>query len=143
MRELNKAIQENLGSQIAEWLSELRAFKKSVKKGSVLKKIWLIDIQTFNGGKEYEKGCGYSPCFFGTLKDCGAAIRVALTSIFKELEKQGFKPRIITSFDDEKIAKGACRIYYTIKGKNCYRELKPVCFELADSIEATKKFMEL
>ncbi len=143
MRKLDNAIKENLGTQMGEWLSELRQMRKSVKSGTALKRIWLIDIQTFNGGKEYESGCGFSPCFFGTLKDCQSAIRVALTSIFKECEKQKYKPRIVTSFEDAKIAKGACRIYYTIKGKNCYRELKPTSFELADSLETAKKIMEI
>lgn len=142
MRKLDNAIKENLGTQMGEWLSELRQLKKSAKKGTVLKQIWMIDIQTQIAGKEYLEGCGYSPCFFGSLSECEKAIRAVGAETFKELEKNNNKPRIISSFDSDKIAKGACRIYYTLKGgKNCIREFRPVAFGLAENLAKAKEMM--
>lgn len=97
---------------VAELLSELKHFRALGKKGHLTKKIWLIDIQTFVGGKEHINGCGVSPCFFGSLKECQSAIRACAASVYKKLENNKQKPRLVTSYDEEKIAKGAVRVYY-------------------------------
>ena len=104
----------------------------------------MIDITTQIGGKLHEAGCGFSPCFFGSLKECESAIRACANACFKQLEADKCKPRIVVSFDSEKIAKGAVRLYYTeMKSKkNAFREFRPVAFELADSLEKAKQLME-
>ena len=141
---LTKQIKANLGTELAELLSELKQLRAERKKGHASKVIYMIDTTTQIGGKLHEAGCGFSPCFFGSLKECESAIRACANACFKQLEADKCKPRIVVSFDSEKIAKGAVRLYYTeMKSKkNAFREFRPVAFELADSLEKAKQLME-
>ena len=141
---LAKQIKANLGTELAELLSELKQLRAERKKGHASKVIYMIDTTTQIGGKLYEAGCGFSPCFFGSLKECESAIRACANACFKQLEADKCKPRIVVSFDSEKIAKGAVRLYYTeMKSKkSAFREFRPVAFELADSLEKAKQLME-
>lgn len=137
-------IKKHTGTELAEYLSELKYLRAKQKKGHSQKVIYMIDTTTQIGGKLYEAGCGFSPCFFGSLKECESAIRACANACFKQLEADKCKPRIVVSFDSEKIAKGAVRLYYTEKGskKSAIREFRPVSFELADSLEKAKQLME-
>ena len=137
-------IKKHAGTELAEFLSELKYLRAKQKKGHNQKVIYMIDTTTQIGGKLHEAGCGFSPCFFGSLKECESAIRACANACFKQLKADKCKPRIVVSFDSEKIAKGAGRIYYTEKGskKSAIREFRPVSFELADSLEKAKELME-
>ena len=141
---LAKQIKANLGTELAELLSELKQLRTERKKGHASKVVYMIDTTTQIGGKLHEAGCGFSPCFFGSLKECESAIRACANACFKQLKVDKCKPRLVVSFDSEKIAKGAVRIYYTKKGsrKSAIREFRPVSFELADSLEKAKQLME-
>ena len=141
---LASEIKKHAGTELAELLSELRFLRAKQAKGHNQKVIYMIDTTTQIGGKLYEAGCGFSPCFFGSLKECESAIRCACAMCFKALKRDKCKPRLVTSYDSEKIAKGAVRIYYTEKGskKSAIREFRPVSFELADSLEKAKQLME-
>ena len=141
---LAKQIKANLGTELAELLSELKHLRAEQAKGHASKVVYMIDTTTQIGGKLHEAGCGFSPCFFGSLKECESAIRACANACFKQLKADKCKPRLIVSFDSEKIAKGAVRIYYTEKGskKSAIREFRPVNFELADSLEKAKELME-
>lgn len=142
---LASEIKKYAGTELAELLSELKHLRAERKKGHASKVIYMIDTTTQIGGKLHEAGCGFSPCFFGSLKECESAIRACANACFKQLEADKCKPRIVVSFDSEKIAKGAVRIYYTEKGskKSAIREFRPVSFELADSLEKAKDLMGL
>ena len=142
---LGKQIKANLGTELAELLSELKHLRAERKKGHASKIIYMIDTTTQIGGKFHEAGCGFSPCFFGSLKECESAIRACANACFKQLEADKCKPRIVVSFDSEKIAKGAVRIYYTEKGskKSAIREFRPISFELANTLEKAKELMGL
>ena len=142
---LAKQIKANLGTELAELLSELKHLRAKQKKGHASKVVYMIDTTTQIGGKLHEAGCGFSPCFFGSLKECESAIRACAHACFKQLEADKCKPRIVVSYNSEKIAKGAVRIYYTEmqSKKNALREFRPVAFELADSLEKAKQLMEL
>ena len=135
---------KHAGTELAEFLSELKYLRAKQKKGHNQKVIYMIDTTTQIGGKLHEAGCGFSPCFFGSLKECESAIRACANACFKQLQADKCKPRLIVSFDSEKIAKGAVRLYYTEKGskKSAIREFRPVSFELADSLEKAKQLME-
>ena len=141
---LASEIKKHAGTELAEFLSELKYLRAKQKKGHNQKVIYMIDTTTQIGGKLHEAGCGFSPCFFGSLKECESAIRACANACFKQLQADKCKPRLIVSFDSEKIAKGAMRIYYTEKGskKSAIREFRPVSFELADSLEKAKQLME-
>ena len=141
---LASEIKKHAGTELAEFLSELKYLRAKQKKGHNQKVIYMIDTTTQIGGKLHEAGCGFSPCFFGSLKECESAIRACANACFKQLKADKCKPRLIVSFDSDKIAKGAMRIYYTEKGsKNtAIREFRPVSFELADSLEKAKQLME-
>ena len=141
---LASEIKKHAGTELAEFLSELKYLRAKQTKGHNQKVIYMIDTTTQIGGKLYEAGCGFSPCFFGSLKECESAIRACANACFKQLKADKCKPRLIVSFDSEKIAKGAVRIYYTKKGsrKSAIREFRPVSFELADSLEKAKELME-
>ena len=137
-------IKKHAGTELAELLSELRFLRAKQAKGHNQKVIYMIDTTTQIGGKLHEAGCGFSPCFFGSLKECESAIRACANACFKQLEMDKCKPRLVISFDSQRIAKGAVRIYYTKKGskKSAIREFRPVSFELADSLEKAKELME-
>ena len=137
-------IKKHAGTELAEFLSELKYLRAKQKKGHNQKVIYMIDTTTQIGGKLHEAGCGFSPCFFGSLKECESAIRACANACFKQLKADKCKPRLIVSFDSQRIAKGAVRIYYTEKGskKSAIREFRPVAFELADSLEKAKQLME-
>ena len=139
-----REIKKHAGTELAELLSELKYLRAKQAKGHNQKVIYMIDTTTQIGGKLHEAGCGFSPCFFGSLKECESAIRACANACFKQLEADKCKPRLIVSFDSQKIAKGAVRIYYTKKGskKSAIREFRPVSFELADSLEKAKQLME-
>ena len=141
---LTSEIKKHAGTELAEFLSELKYLRAKQKKGHNQKVIYMIDTTTQIGGKLHEAGCGFSPCFFGSLKECESAIRACANACFKQLKADKCKPRLIVSFDSDKIAKGAMRIYYTEKGskKSAIREFRPVSFELADSLEKAKQLME-
>ena len=141
---LASEIKKHAGTELAEFLSELRFLRAKQAKGHNQKVIYMIDTTTQIGGKLHEAGCGFSPCFFGSLKECESAIRACANACFKQLKADKCKPRLIVSFDSDKIAKGAMRIYYTEKGskKSAIREFRPVSFELADSLEKAKQLME-
>ena len=141
---LASEIKKHAGTELAEFLSELKYLRAKQKKGHNQKVIYMIDTTTQIGGKLHEAGCGFSPCFFGSLKECESAIRACANACFKQLKADKCKPRLIVSFDSDKIAKGAMRIYYTEKGskKSAIREFRPVSFELADSLEKAKQLME-
>ena len=141
---LASEIKKHAGTELAEFLSELKYLRAKQKKGHNQKVIYMIDTTTQIGGKLHEAGCGFSPCFFGSLKECESAIRACANACFKQLKADKCKPRLIVSFDSQKIAKGAVRIYYTEKGskKSAIREFRPVSFELADSLEKAKQLME-
>lgn len=140
---LASEIKNHKGTELAEHLCELKLIKAQLKKGHLLKKIWLIDISTYVGGKIHDKGCGFSPCFFGSIKDCESAIRACGASIYKELEKNKQNPRLQSSYNSDKIAKGAVRVYYKEKAtkKDSFREFRPICFNLADSLDKAKDLM--
>ena len=142
---LASEIKKHAGTELAELLSELKYLRAKQAKGHNQKVIYMIDTTTQIGGKLYEAGCGFSPCFFGSLKECESAIRACANACFKQLEVDKCKPRIVVSFDSEKIAKGAVRIYYTEKGskKSAIREFRPVSFELAGTLEKAKELMGL
>ena len=141
---LASEIKKHAGTELAEFLSELKYLRAKQKKGHNQKVIYMIDTTTQIGGKLHEAGCGFSPCFFGSLKECESAIRACANACFKQLKADKCKPRLIVSFDSQRIAKGAVRIYYTEKGskKSAIREFRPVAFELADSLEKAKQLME-
>ena len=141
---LASEIKKHAGTELAEFLSELKYLRAKQKKGHNQKVIYMIDTTTQIGGKLHEAGCGFSPCFFGSLKECESAIRACANACFKQLKADKCKPRLIVSFDSQRIAKGAVRIYYTEKGskKSAIREFRPVAFELADSLEKAKELME-
>ena len=141
---LASEIKKHAGTELAELLSELRFLRAKQAKGHNQKVIYMIDTTTQIGGKLHEAGCGFSPCFFGSLKECESAIRACANECFKQLKVDKCKPRLIVSFDSQRIAKGAVRIYYTEKGsrKSAIREFRPVSFELADSLEKAKQLME-
>ena len=141
---LAREIKKHAGTELAELLSELRFLRAKQAKGHNPKVIYMIDTTTQIGGKLHEAGCGFSPCFFGSLKECESAIRACANACFKQLQADKCKPRLVISFDSKKIAKGAVRIYYTEKGskKSAIREFRPVSFELADSLEKAKELME-
>lgn len=141
---LASEIKKHAGTELAELLSELKHLRAEQAKGHASKVVYMIDTTTQIGGKLHEAGCGFSPCFFGSLKECESAIRACANACFKQLEADKCKPRIVVSFDSEKIAKGAVRLYYTeMKSKkNAFREFRPVAFELADSLEKAKQLME-
>lgn len=141
---LASEIKKHAGTELAELLSELKYLRAKQAKGHNQKVIYMIDTTTQIGGKLHEAGCGFSPCFFGSLKECESAIRACANACFKQLKADKCKPRLIVSFDSEKIAKGAMRIYYTEKGskKSAIREFRPVSFQLADSLEKAKELME-
>ena len=141
---LTSEIKKYAGTELAELLSELKHLRVKQAKGHNQKVIYMIDTTTQIGGKLHEAGCGFSPCFFGSLKECESAIRAGANACFKQLEADKCKPRLVVSFDSEKIAKGAVRVYYTQKRtkKNAIREFRPVSFELADSLEKAKQLME-
>ena len=141
---LASEIKKHAGTELAELLSELKYLRAKQAKGHNQKVIYMIDTTTQIGGKLHEAGCGFSPCFFGSLKECESAIRACANACFKQLEADKCKPRLIVIFDSQKIAKGAVRIYYTKKGskKSAIREFRPVSFELADSLEKAKQLME-
>ena len=141
---LASEIKKHAGTELAEFLSELKYLRAKQKKGHNQKVVYMIDTTTQIGGKLHEAGCGFSPCFFGSLKECESAIRACANACFKQLKADKCKPRLIVSFDSDKIAKGAMRIYYTEKGskKSAIREFRPVAFELADSLEKAKQLME-
>lgn len=141
---LASEIKKHAGTELAELLSELKYFRAKQVKGHNQKVIYMIDTTTQIGGKLYEAGCGFSPCFFGSLKECESAIRACANACFKQLKADKCKPRLVVSFDSQRIAKGAVRIYYTEKGskKSAIREFRPVSFELADSLEKAKQLME-
>ena len=141
---LASEIKKHADTELAELLSELKYLRAKQKKGHNQKVIYMIDTTTQIGGKLHEAGCGFSPCFFGSLKECESAIRACANACFKQLKADKCKPRLIVSFDSDKIAKGAMRIYYTEKGskKSAIREFRPVSFELADSLEKAKQLME-
>ena len=141
---LASEIKKHAGTELAELLSELKYLRAKQKKGHNQKVIYMIDTTTQIGGKLHEAGCGFSPCFFGSLKECESAIRACANACFKQLKADKCKPRLIVSFDSQRIAKGAVRIYYTEKGskKSAIREFRPVAFELADSLEKAKQLME-
>ena len=141
---LASEIKKHAGTELAELLSELKQLRAERKKGHASKVIYMIDTTTQIGGKLHEAGCGFSPCFFGSLKECESAIRACANACFKQLKTDKCKPRLVVSFYSEKIAKGAVRIYYTEKGskKSAIREFRPVSFELADSLEKAKQLME-
>ena len=141
---LASEIKKHTGTELAEFLSELKYLRAKQKKGHNQKVIYMIDTTTQIGGKLHEAGCGFSPCFFGSLKECESAIRACANACFKQLKADKCKPRLMVSFDSDKIAKGAMRIYYTEKGskKSAIREFRPVSFELADSLEKAKQLME-
>ena len=142
---LAKQIKANLGTELAELLSELKDLRAERKKGHASKVVYMIDTTTQIGGKLHEAGCGFSPCFFGSLKECESAIRACANECFKQLKTDKCKPRLIISFDSEKIAKGAVRIYYTEKGskKSAIREFRPVSFQLANTLDKAKELMGL
>lgn len=142
---LAKQIKAHSGTEIAELLSELRHLRAERKKGHAIKVIYMIDTTTQIGGKLYEAGCGFSPCFFGSLKECESAIRACANACFKQLEADKCKPRILVNYESDKIAKGAVRVYYTEKRtkKNAIREFRPVSFELAGTLEKAKELMGL
>ena len=141
---LASEIKKHAGTELAEFLSELKYLRAKQAKGHNHKVVYMIDTTTQIGGKLHEAGCGFSPCFFGSLKECESAIRACANACFKQLKADKCKPRLIVSFDSDKIAKGAMRIYYTEKGskKSAIREFRPVSFELADSLEKAKQLME-
>ena len=142
---LTKQIKANLGTELAELLSELKQLRAERKKGHASKVIYMIDTTTQIGGKLHEAGCGFSPCFFGSLKECESAIRCACAMCYKALQRDKCKPRLVTSYESDKIAKGAVRIYYSEKSskKSAIREFRPVAFELANTLEKAKELMEL
>lgn len=142
---LAKQIKAHSGTELAELLSELRHLRVERKKGHAIKVIYMIDTTTQIGGKLYEAGCGFSPCFFGSLKECESAIRACANACFKQLEADKCKPRILVNYESDKIAKGAVRVYYTEKRtkKNAMREFRPVRFELASTLEKAKELMGL
>ncbi|MCI7586423.1 MAG: hypothetical protein SPE49_08370 [Campylobacter sp.] len=142
---LAKQIKANLGTELAELLSELKHLRAKQAKGHNQKVVYMIDTTTQIGGKLHEAGCGFSPCFFGSLKECESAIRACANACFKQLETDKCKPRLVVSFDSQKIAKGAVRIYYTEKGskKSAIREFRPVAFKLANTLEKAKELMGL
>ena len=142
---LAKQIKANLGTELAELLSELKQLRAERKKGHASKVIYMIDTTTQIGGKLHEAGCGFSPCFFGSLKECESAIRCACAMCYKALQRDKCKPRLVTSYESDKIAKGAVRIYYSEKSskKSAIREFRPVAFELANTLEKAKELMEL
>ena len=141
---LASEIKKHAGTELAEFLSELKYLRAKQAKGHNQKVVYMIDTTTQIGGKLHEAGCGFSPCFFGSLKECESAIRACANACFKQLKADKCKPRLIVSFDSQRIAKGAVRIYYTEKGskKSAIREFRPVAFELADSLEKAKELME-
>ncbi|MDD7323611.1 MAG: hypothetical protein SOU37_01380 [Campylobacter lanienae] len=142
---LAKQIKANLGTELAELLSELKQLRAERKKGHASKVIYMIDTTTQIGGKLHEAGCGFSPCFFGSLKECESAIRACANACFKQLEADKCKPRILVNYESDKIAKGAVRVYYTEKRtkKSAIREFRPVAFKLAGTLERAKELMGL
>lgn len=105
----------------------------------------MIDTTTQIGGKLHEAGCGFSPCFFGSLKECESAIRACANACFKQLEADKCKPRILVNYESDKIAKGAVRVYYTEKRtkKSAITEFRPVSSQLAGTLEKAKELMGL
>ena len=73
---LAKQIKANLGTELAELLSELKQLRTERQKGHASKVVYMIDTTTQIGGKLHEAGCGFSPCFFGSLKECESAMLV-------------------------------------------------------------------
>ncbi|MDY3671765.1 MAG: hypothetical protein SO038_00465 [Campylobacter sp.] len=142
---LASEIKKHAGTELAELLSELKHLRAERKKGHASKVIYMIDTTTQIGGKLHEAGCGFSPCFFGSLKECESAIRACANACFKQLEADKCKPRILVNYESDKIAKGAVRVYYTEKRtkKNAIREFRPVSFELANTLEKAKELMGL
>lgn len=142
---LTKLIEKHTGDVIGEYLAELREFRYRQRKGHNQRVIYMIDIQTQIGGKEHFAGCGYANCFFGSLRACESAIRAAAAAVYKNLEKNKCKPRMVTSYDSDKIAKGAIRVYYTERGcgKSAIREFRPVSLPLAPSLAEAKKAMAI
>lgn len=142
---LASEIKKHAGTELAELLSELKHLRAEQKKGHASKVVYMIDTTTQIGGKLHEAGCGFSPCFFGSLKECESAIRCACAMCFKAPKRDKCKPRLVISYDSDKIAKGAVRIYYTEKGskKSAIREFRPVSFELANTLEKAKELMGL
>src|SRR5574344_723455 len=72
---LASEIKKQAGTELAELLSELKYLRAKQAKGHNQKVVYMIDTTTQIGGKLYEAGCGFSPCFFGSLKECESAIR--------------------------------------------------------------------
>ncbi|MDD7599225.1 MAG: hypothetical protein SPJ69_07225 [Campylobacter sp.] len=142
---LASEIKKHAGTELAELLSELKHLRAERKKGHASKVIYMIDTTTQIGGKLHEAGCGFSPCFFGSLKECESAIRACANACFKQLEADKCKPRILVNYESDKIAKGAVRVYYTEKRtkKSAIREFRPVSFELANTLEKAKELMGL
>lgn len=141
---LSALIKEHAGSEIGELLSELKSFRYNQKNGINQKVVYLIDTETKISGKIFGNGSGYSPCFFGSLKECESAIRITAKAVYDKLIEEKCKPRIVTSYDTDQIAKGACRVYYTLKGnKQAVREFRPISFELAHGIEDIKEKLGL
>ena len=142
---LASEIKKHAGTELAKLLSELKHLRAERKKGHAQKIIYMIDTTTQIGGKLHEAGCGFSPCFFGSLKECESAIRCACAMCYKALQRDKCKPRLVSSYDSDKIAKGAVRIYYTEKAskKSAIREFRPVAFELAGTLERAKELMGL